>query len=100
MFNSMRRALVRVLGHRVCRPEGYETAPPTALPACETPAPRRWVLTRTAGDVRLWLRPAEGPFSQAAYDRWVRAESRWRRERYRALWAAGPSVFYGSGVRW
>ncbi|WLQ39378.1 hypothetical protein P8A22_04640 [Streptomyces laculatispora] len=50
-------------------------------------------------------RPVDGPFSQAAFDRWERAENRWRRERRRALWLAshgidvGPSVIHGVVVR-
>ncbi|MER5362334.1 hypothetical protein [Streptomyces sp. NPDC002785] len=46
-------------------------------------------------------RPPDGPYSQAAYDRWERAENRLRRERRRALWLAlhgidmGPRVIHG-----
>lgn len=66
---------------------------------------RRLVVSRGAVDVGTPLRPAEGPFSQAAFDRWERAENRWRRERRRALWLAlhgidvGPSVIHGVVVR-
>ncbi|MFC5916070.1 hypothetical protein [Streptomyces pulveraceus] len=50
-------------------------------------------------------RPPDGPYSQAAHDRWERAENRLRRERRRALWLAlhgidvGPRVIHGVAMR-
>lgn len=105
MLNSIGRALRRVLALLI--PAAPPLAP-TVHPRRTAPVatrPRRLVVSRGVVNVSPQLRPAEGPFSQAAFDRWERAENRWRRERRRALWLAlhgidvGPSVIHGVAVR-
>ncbi|GAA2460975.1 hypothetical protein GCM10010433_73940 [Streptomyces pulveraceus] len=67
--------------------------------------PRRLLVCRSAMPVGMAPRPPDGPYSQAAHDRWERAENRLRRERRRALWLAlhgidvGPRVIHGVAMR-
>lgn len=80
-------------------PEFLPMPPPVAT------APRRLLLCRAAMPVGMTPRPPDGPYSQAAYNRWERAENRMRRERRRALWLAscgidvGPHTIHGVMVR-
>ncbi|THA32359.1 hypothetical protein E6R18_14210 [Streptomyces sp. A1277] len=70
-----------------------------------TAHPRRLLVHRSAMPVNMTPRSPGGPYSQAAYGRWERAENRMRRERRRALWLAlhgvdvGPRVIHGMAVR-
>lgn len=85
-------------------PSASQTPPLPAFPPAMT-APRRLLLCRAAMPVGMTPRPPDGPYSQAAYNRWERAENRMRRERRRALWLAtcgidvGPRVIHGVMVR-
>lgn len=104
MLNSIGRALRRVLA--LLPTPGSPSLIPPVYPRRPVPAAlRRLVVSRGVVDLGTPLRPSEGPFSQAAFDRWERAENRWRRERRRALWLAlhgidvGPSVIHGVVVR-
>lgn len=105
MLNSIGRTLRRVLALLI---PGSPPPPLAPHPRRSVPAatrPRRLVVSRGVVNVIPQPRPADGPFSQAAFDRWERAENRWRRERRRALWLAshgidvGPSVIHGVVVR-
>ncbi|OKK16606.1 hypothetical protein AMK09_23065 [Streptomyces sp. CB02488] len=62
--------------------------------------PRRLLVCRSTMPKSMVPRPPNGPYSQAAYDRWERAEIRMRREEA-ALWLVlhgidpGPAPFTG-----
>lgn len=92
-----------LLGLRRRDPSASQTPLLAFPPAIATP--RRLLLCRAAMPVGMTPRPPDGPYSQAAYNRWERAESRMRRERRRALWLAtcgidvGPRVIHGVAVR-
>lgn len=93
-----------LLGLRRRDPSGSQTPPLLESPPVIA-TPRRLLLCRAAMPVSMTPRPPDGPYSQAAYNRWERAENRMRRERRRALWLAtcgidvGPRVIHGVMVR-
>ncbi|QNE76796.1 hypothetical protein F0344_21175 [Streptomyces finlayi] len=66
---------------------------------------RRLLVCRSALPVTIVPRPVDGPYSQAAYERWQRAESRLRQERRRSPWLAvhgidtGPRLIHDMVVR-
>lgn len=93
-----------LLGLRRRKPPVLQTPPrPEFLPVVASP--HRLLLCRAATPVSMTPRPPDGPYSQAAYNRWERAENRMRRERRRALWLAtcgidvGPHSIHGVMVR-
>lgn len=93
-----------LLGVRLRKPPAPQPPPLPEFPPVTT-ARRRLLLCRAAMPVGMTPRPPDGPYSQAAYNRWERAENRTRRERRRALWLAtcgidvGPHTIHGVVVR-
>ncbi|MEE1739018.1 hypothetical protein PUR49_21260 [Streptomyces sp. BE147] len=62
---------------------------------------RRLIVSYRAVEVVPQPRPADGPYSRAAYNRWERAENRHRRAHRTVLWLArqgidaGPRIVHG-----
>ncbi|MFC9244454.1 hypothetical protein ACFT7S_10620 [Streptomyces sp. NPDC057136] len=107
MLNLVARffeSVFRFLGPPLKAPVGRKsgTVPTSTLVAARR---RRLLVCRSALPVTIVPRPADGPYSQAAYERWERAENRLRRERRWSLWLAvhgidtGPRLIHGMVVR-